>query len=458
MMNVVCNDREPDTAGSAAVVSDDAIARTMSAAQQADGNVATDVRFQVSKPVLAGREREYVRDALESGWISSNGSYVGRFEQSVSSFLGVEHGMAVSSGTAALHLACLAMELGPRQDVIVPTLTYVASANAVHYCGGRPVFADCDPHTWNVTRASIEAAWTPRTVGVMLVHLYGLPAPVKEIAALCRERGAWLIEDCAECFGGTVAGRQVGTFGDAAAFSFFGNKIISTGEGGMVVVHDPRRRQHVAMLRDQGMDATRRYWHPMIGYNYRMTNVTAAIGLGQSEMANYHLAERRRIALRYLEKLAPLQESGMLGLPVEPVDTHNVYWLFSVVLTDGGEGRRERIRQTLLAAHGIETRPFFVPMHKLPMFRTKRHFPHSEFLGEHGINLPTYSGLGVDDIDEICAALSDIVVRESGGAVAAEKPGERGPSVVGEAARSIMASHGQTDRVAGVAGPEKRNG
>lgn len=453
MMDAACNDRRPDTAGFAAVASDGAIV------PQAVGERAAGIRFQVSKPVLAGRECEYVRDALDSGWISSNGSYVGRFERSVSSFVGVAHGMAVSSGTAALHLACLAMELGPRQDVIVPALTYVASANAVRYCGGRPLFADCDPYTWNVTRASIEAAWTPRTVGVVLVHLYGLPAPVEEIAALCRERGAWLIEDCAECFGGTVGGRQVGTFGDAAAFSFFGNKIISTGEGGMVLVHDPRRRERVAMLRDQGMDAARRYWHPITGYNYRMTNVAAAIGLGQSEMADYHLAERRRIALRYLEKLAPLQESGMLRLPLEPADTRNVYWLFSVVLTAGGERRREHIRQTLLAAHGIETRPFFVPMHKLPMFRTKRHFPHSEFVGEHGINLPTYSGLDTKDIDEICAALSDIIVRESGGAIAAEKAGEMWlSSVVGEAVQPIVASHGRTDMVATAVGPETRNG
>ncbi|MGH8600999.1 MAG: DegT/DnrJ/EryC1/StrS family aminotransferase, partial [Burkholderiales bacterium] len=280
-MDTARSNHGPDTAGFV-TISDGATARPTPAARSAAGDGAVGMRFQVSKPVLAGKECEYVRDALESGWISSNGSYVGRFEQSVSSFLGVEHGMAVSSGTAALHLACLAMELGPRQDVIVPTLTYVASANAVRYCGGRPVFADCDPQTWNVTRESIEAAWTPATAGVMLVHLYGLPAPAEEIAALCRERGAWLIEDCAECFGGAVGGRRVGTFGDAAAFSFFGNKIISTGEGGMVVVQDLRRRERVAMLRDQGMDATRRYWHPMIGYNYRMTNVTAAIGLGQS--------------------------------------------------------------------------------------------------------------------------------------------------------------------------------
>ncbi len=445
------HEQGPDIVGGAAVASDDAIA------PQAAGRRAAGIRFQVSKPVLAGRECEYVREALDSGWISSNGLYVGRFERSVSSFVGVEHAMAVSSGTAALHLACLAMELGPRQEVIVPALTYVASANAVRYCGGRPLFADCDPHTWNVTRASVEAAWTPKTVGVVLVHLYGLPAPVDEIAALCRERGAWLIEDCAECFGGTVGGRQVGTFGDAAAFSFFGNKIISTGEGGLVVVRDPRRRERVAMLRDQGMDTARRYWHPIIGYNYRMTNVAAAIGLGQSEMADYHLAQRRRIALRYLEKLAPLQDGGMLRLPVEPAGARNVYWLFSVVLTGGGERRRERIRQTLLAAHGIETRPFFVPMHKLPMFRTKRHFPHSEFVGEHGINLPTYSGLDTNDIDEICAALSDSVVRESGAAIAAEKAGEMWPPVAGEAVRPIMASHDQSDRVV-TAGPETRNG
>lgn len=371
------------------------------------------LRFQVSKPVLAGKEKEYVLNALETGWISGAGSYIESFEQAVSSFLGLDHGMAVSNGTVALHLACLGMGLKPGVNVIVPSLTYVASANAVTYCGARPVFADCDAHTWNVTRQSVEAAWTPNTAGVLLVHLYGLPAPVEEIAALCRERGAWLIEDCAESFGARANGRYLGGFGDAAAFSFFGNKIISTGEGGMVFIRDPERRRLVKMLKGQGMDLARRYWHTIVGYNYRMANVAAAIGLGQIEMAEYHLAERRRIALRYLEKLRPLQEQDLVRLPVEPHGYQNVYWLFCMVLTAGGAHRRERIRTTLLDRHGIETRPFFVPMHTLPMFKGDHHLPHTEFLGDHGISLPTYSGLSNEEIEEISAIINDVVIQES---------------------------------------------
>jgi len=181
----------------------------------------TPIRFQVSKPVLAGREKEYVLDALQTGWISGSGYYVDRFEEEVSSFLNISDGIAVSNGTIALHLACLGMSLGPGMDVIVPSLTYVASANAVTYCGANPVFADCDPYTWNVTRESMEAVWTKETVGVLLVHLYGRPAPVREIRELCQERSAWLIEDCAESFGAQVDGCYVGGFGDISTFSFF---------------------------------------------------------------------------------------------------------------------------------------------------------------------------------------------------------------------------------------------
>lgn len=371
------------------------------------------LRFQVSKPTLAGNEKSYVVDALDTGWISSAGSYIERFERAVSAFLDIEHGMAVSNGTVALHLACLGLGLAPGMDVIVPSLTYVASANAVAYCGARPVFADCARDTWNVTRASIEAAWTPQTVGVILVHLYGLPAPAAEIAELCRERGAWLIEDCAEAFGARIDGRAVGSFGDVATFSFFGNKIISTGEGGMVFVQHPERRKHIKMLKGQGMDLNRRYWHPIIGYNYRMTNIAAAIGLGQIEMADYHLAERRRIALRYLKNFEPLRAQGLIALPVEPPGYHNVYWLFCLVLGGGGAERRERIRDILLNEHGIETRPFFVPMHHLPMYQCAGQLPITDFLGEHGMNLPTYSGLTDAEIDQISTIMSGVIVQES---------------------------------------------
>ena len=359
--------------------------------------------------MLCGNEKKYVCDAIDSGWISSNGSYIQRFEAAVGKLIGLEECIATNNGTTALHLACLALGLAPGDEVIVPALTYVASANAVAYCGATPVFVDCDMTTWNTTADLIERAFTPRTVGVLAVHLYGLPSPVDAIAQLCRKKGVWLIEDCAESLGATIDGKPTGRFGDAATFSFYGNKTISTGEGGMVYVRDPQKRRHARMLRGQGMDPERRYWHPILGYNYRMTNVAAAIGLGQIEMADYHLGERRRIAGRYIASLTELADEGLLLLPATIRECASSYWLFSSVLQFGGEKRREVIMRRLEQEHGIETRPFFVAMHMLPMYRSATSLPNSDFLSTHGMNFPTYSGLADLEIDEICHAVATIV-------------------------------------------------
>ena len=368
-----------------------------------------NIRFQVSKPVLCGNEKRYVLDALDAGWISSNGAYLQKFEQAIAKTLGVDECLCACNGTAALHLACLALGLKPGDEVIVPSLTYVASANAIAYCGATPVFADCDPASWNATSELIEKVWTSRTVGVLAVHLYGMPTDIEAIAQLCRKRGAWLLEDCAESLGATVSGKPTGSFGDAATFSFYGNKTISTGEGGALYVRDPERRRHARMLRGQGMDLNRRYWHPILGYNYRMTNIAAAIGLGQIEMIDFHLGERRRIASRYLENLRPLAAEGLLRLPVQIDGYDSTYWLFSVVLSSGGEERRARIMRHLGDDYGIETRPFFVPMHHLPMYSSGQSLPNTEFLAAHGINFPTYTGLSDGDVDEICRALAQVL-------------------------------------------------
>jgi perosamine synthetase len=363
------------------------------------------IRYPVSQPVLLGNEKSYVLDAIETTWISSNGPYINRFERALDEYLGLEGCLVTNNGTTALHLACLAMGLGPGDEVIVPALTYVASANAVAYCGARPVFADCDPGTWNLTVDSVRRAWTDRTVGVIAVHLYGLPCPADEIAELCRQRGAWLVEDCAESFGATIRGQATGSFGDASVFSFYGNKTISTGEGGMLWVRDTDARARARMLRGQGMDLNRRYWHPIIGYNYRMTNVAAAIGLAQIEMADHHLSERRRIAQRYRSRLEPLAARGAIQLPADVEGYASTYWLFSVVLRHADAESRERLMTLLAERHGIETRPFFVPMHHLPMYAAGQSLPEAEFLGARGINLPTYTGLADEDIDRICEAL-----------------------------------------------------
>ena len=370
---------------------------------------AEKMRFRASKPVLAGNEARYVQEALASGWICGHGSFVTLFEQKVSGFLGFAGGIAVSSGSAALQLAMRCMGAGPGDDVVVPALTFVACPNAVHYCGAHPVFADCDPITRNVTVESIEAAVTPRTRGVLLVHLFGSPAPVEAILQYCRQQGFWLVEDCAQSFGALVNGRSVGSFGDAAVFSFYGNKVISTGEGGMVFAADPKKRELLRCMREQGLDTGRDHWYVLHGYNARMHNLAAAIGCGQVEMADYHISERRRIAGRYRRNLKALEDEGQLRLPVEPESARSVYWLYSAVLCRGGREARERVRERALQEFGIETRPFYVPMHKLPIYEQDIRLPHAEHLGDHGFLLPTYSSLTEAEVDEISEALTRII-------------------------------------------------
>jgi perosamine synthetase len=353
---------------------------------------------------------EYVQDAVRTAWISGQGSYLKRFESAVSNYLQIEDGMAVSSGTAALHLALKALGLGPGMDVIVPAFTFVACANAVTYCGASLIFADCDRTTRNLTLESIDAVITPNTRGVLLVHLFGLPAPVQEVRRFCDARGLWLLEDCAQCFGAKTAGRFAGQFGDMAVFSFYGNKIISTGEGGMIFSRDSRKRDLIRCLRNQGLDPRRHHWYSQLGFNYRMSNLAAAIGCGQMEMADFHIQERRRIAARYRANLLPLEQRGLLTLPNDLPGLRNVYWLFSFVLSRGGEEKMERIRARALEKYGIQTRPFYVPMHRLPVYQREQAFPQAEFLGEHGVVLPTYSGLLDADVDEISCAIAEIVL------------------------------------------------
>jgi perosamine synthetase len=365
----------------------------------------------VAAPVLAGREREYVADCMESGWISSAGKYVELFESEFAKFCGVRHAVSCCNGTAALHLSLAALGVGPGDEVIVPTLTFVATANAVTYCGARPVFVDSELETWNLDPAHVASKITPRTKGIIAVHLYGHPAEMDALRALSNRHGLFLLEDAAEAHGALYKGRHAGSLGDVAAFSFYGNKIIATGEGGMVTTDDDALAARVRLLRGQGMDSERRYWFPVVGYNYRMMNIPAAIGLAQLERAGWHIGRRREVAAAYKRVLGGVRE---LCRQEEQAWAHHAYWMFTVLLGGEAAGYRDHLMARLYEA-GVETRPVFYPVHSLPPYREAARgeaFPVAESLARRGLSLPTWAGLGRDDLSYICerlrACLSEI--------------------------------------------------
>lgn len=367
-----------------------------------------DRAIPVAKPALAGNEKAYVLDCLESTWISSVGKYIDRFESAFAEFCSARHAISCSNGTVALHLALLALGIGPGDEVIVPTLTFVATANAVTYCGATPVFVDSEPVTWNISPHQLEAKVTDRTRAIIVVHLYGHPADMDPILELARRRGIAVIEDAAEAHGALYKGRPVGSLGDLGTFSFYGNKIITTGEGGMVVTNSDVFAARLRLLRGQGMDPTRRYWFPIIGYNYRMTNIAAAIGLAQLEKVSWHISRRREVAELYREKLA-----GVDGIVLHSEQNwaFHVYWMTSLVLDPCCLINQSTLMQRLADA-GVETRPFFYPMHRLPMYRelaAGETFPVAEQLAAHGINLPSFSGLTGAEIDYVCNTIKNIL-------------------------------------------------
>lgn len=358
----------------------------------------------VSQPAFLGNERAYVDRCMETQWISSIGEFIPKFEAQFASILGVESAISCCNGTVALHLSLLGLGIGPGDEVLVPSLTYVASVNAITYVGAQPVFVDSDRETWNLSVDDLRRKVTPRTKAILVVHLYGRPAAITEICELAREIGLSVIEDVAEALGAKYDGRMLGTFGDVAAFSFFGNKIVTTGEGGMVVARDPTVARRILQLKGQGQDFERRYWFPVVGYNYRMTNIAAAIGLAQLECFDEHLRRRSEIDAWYREELASmpdikLQEFGEREQPV--------CWLFSVILERvDAAGRVEVMR--LLATEGIDSRPFFYPCHTLPPYRAGEsvvELPNAEWLSARGLSLPTWIGIDRGRVEVIARNL-----------------------------------------------------
>ncbi len=359
----------------------------------------------VAEPLLGDKELAYVTDCLKSGWISSLGKYVRDFEEQFAAYCGTRYGVAVFNGTVALHLLAATLNLGPDDEVIMPSLTYVATANAIRYTGAMPVFVDSERDTWNIDPTVVEAAITPRTKAIIPVHLYGHPADMEPLRAIADKHGLWLLEDAAEAHGALYQGQKVGGLSDAAIFSFYGNKIITTGEGGIIVTNNKAWAERAFFLENQGRYPDNPYWHPEIAFNYRMTNIQAAIGLAQLERIDEMLEIRRRNAAHYHRRLTILPG---LTLPPQKPWARNVFWMYSVIVEDEFGLSRDEMRAKLREA-GIETRPFFYPVHNLPMYHTGQILPIAEDLSQRGLNLPSGATLTAEQIEYIC----DTIVRLS---------------------------------------------
>jgi perosamine synthetase len=356
----------------------------------------------LAQPDLGGNEGRYVQECIATSWISSHGRFISEFEAAAAELAGTKHAIATNNGTTALHLALVALGVGPGDEIIVPTVTYVATANAVIYCGATPVLVDVEPGTLNISLEDVARKITPKTRGVIPVHLYGVPANVSGLRELCDAEGLFMLEDAAEAHGATLDGRKVGSFGEAAIFSFFGNKIVTTGEGGAVTTNDDDLATKLRLYRGQGMDPAQRYWFPVVGYNYRMTNIQAAIGLAQLERFDEFISARAAIATRYLENFTAIGDE--IELTSVPANASPVPWLQNVFLRDADAPRRAAMMGYLTEQH-VDSRPVFYPMHVLPVFETDTPFPVADDWSARGISLPLHTALSVDDVDRVCDAL-----------------------------------------------------
>jgi perosamine synthetase len=358
----------------------------------------------VCEPTLSGNELKYVTDAVETNWISSAGQYIRRFEALFAEKMGTRYGIACANGTVALHLALATLGLEPGDEVIIPTFTMIATANAVAYLGARPILVDSEPCTWNMDAEQIEAKITPRTRAITVVHTYGHPVDMDAVNALAEKHGLFVLEDAAEAHGATYKGRPVGSLGDAASFSFYGNKIITTGEGGMVTTNREDVARLAWNLRDHAFSTERHFWHKFMGYNYRMTNLQAAVGLAQTEQLEKFVALRRANAAYYTEQLRRIPG---VATPPEAAWVTNVFWMYGVMLEPEFGLTRDELRHAL-AQRGIETRTFFIPMHCQPIYFDAykgERYPVAEDLCRRGLYLPSASNLTREDLDAVVEAI-----------------------------------------------------
>lgn len=353
---------------------------------------------------LTGNEEQYVLQALRSSWISSTGEFVAKFERDFATACAVNFAIGTCNGTVALHLAMLALDVRPGDEVLVPSLTYVATANAIRYVGAEPVFVDVDPQTWCIDPMLLENSITPRTKGIIAVHLYGHPADMDRINHIAAVHGLWVVEDAAEAPFATYKERSVGGLAQIGTFSFYGNKLITCGEGGAVTINNEQLAIRARTLWGQGMDPKRQYYFPVTGYNFRLTNVACAILCAQLERVETIIEKRKRIYARYLDQL-----SSIAGIGFQPTAEWAKLspWLFCITVDQDQCGISRDDLMRALKNSGIDTRPFFIPLHTLPPFRERSRQRGEQLritssLSASGINLPTYTLMTDDVIDSVC--------------------------------------------------------
>jgi len=355
----------------------------------------------VYQPYIHEEESKFLQDCINSGWISSKGKYINLFEKSFAKYLNAKYALTTSNGTVALHLALATIGIKEGDEVLVPNLTFAASVNSIIYTGATPVLIDCDPDTFNIDTNLIEHKITSKTKAIMVVHLYGLPINMNIIKNIADKHNLIIIEDSAESFGSEFNGQKVGAFGRVSTFSFYGNKTITTGEGGMVVFKNKKDYDKAKILRDHGMDPNKTYWHEFLGYNYRMTNLQASLGCAQLDKVDLIINKKINLAEEYISRLNKIE-----GIKFQKkIDGFkNTYWLVTIIIEEKKFGASRDTLRSFLSKNNIDSRPVFFPINLMPPYKKYNigSFPNSLFVSKNGLSLPSYPSLSSDEIKRIC--------------------------------------------------------
>lgn len=367
------------------------------------------MKIPVNEPIISNKAKEYVNKALNDGWISSMGEYIDRFETEFAKYLGVKYATTVSNGTTALHLALASLDIGVGDEVIVPDQTIISCPLAVIYTGATPVLVDVKINDGNIDPKCIEEKITAKTKAIMAVHLFGNPADMDNITAIAKKHNLFVIEDAAEAHGAEYKGKKVGSLSDVATFSFYANKIITTGEGGMLVTNNKTIYDKAVLMKNLAHTPGKRFFHEQIGYNYRMTNMQAALGLAHLEEIDHYLQKKITMAETYHSLL---KTNPFLNLPSLNADVKNVFWMYNITVKDNSPLNRDQLMEKLLEK-GVDTRTYFYPLHTQPVLKqylrsSTATYPNSSKLSDSGFYLPSGLAITTEQIQYVAEAIQNI--------------------------------------------------